>query len=65
MGSQNRSSRLVSIIGPPAILLISAYLMLMLPKEIQLVLTVWTLTSFPIGVLFGHCAFSEGSTRSP
>jgi hypothetical protein len=30
-----------------------------MPSELRIALTVWTLASFPIGVLFGHCVLSE------
>jgi hypothetical protein len=30
-----------------------------IPTEVRVVLIVWTLASFPIGVLFGHCVLSE------
>jgi hypothetical protein len=59
MGSQDEPLGLGSILGPPAIVAITACLLLLLPSEVQVVLTVWTLASFPIGVLFGHCALSE------
>jgi hypothetical protein len=29
------------------------------PSEVRVVLTVWTLASFPIGILFGHCVLNE------
>jgi len=31
----------------------------MLPSELRIALTIWTLASFPIGVLFGHCVLND------
>jgi hypothetical protein len=59
MGSQDESPGLVSIFGPPAAIAVSVSLLCFLPSQVQVVLTVWTLASFPIGVLFGHCVLSE------
>ncbi len=59
MGGQDESPGLVSVLGPPAIVAITALLLAMMPSEVRIALTVWTLASFPIGVLFGHCVLSE------
>jgi hypothetical protein len=50
---------LVSVLGPPAIVAITALLLILLPSEMRIALTVWVLVSFPIGILAGHCVLSE------
>ncbi len=59
MGTQDESPGLVSVLGPPAIVAITALLLTLAPSEVRIALTVWTLASFPIGILFGHCVLSE------
>jgi hypothetical protein len=59
MGSQYGSPGLVSILGPPIIIAATVYGLYLLPGHLQAVLLVWTLASFPIGVLLGHCVLSE------
>jgi hypothetical protein len=49
----------VSVLGPPAIVAVTAFLLMLIPSEVRVILTVWTLVSFPIGVLFGRCVLSE------
>jgi hypothetical protein len=58
MGRRDESPGVVSVLGPPAIVAITAVLLVLIPSELRIVLTVWTLASFPIGVLFGHCMLS-------
>jgi hypothetical protein len=50
---------LVSALGPPTVVAITAMLLIFVSNEVRIALTVWTLASFPIGVLFGHCVLSE------
>lgn len=59
MGSQDDSHRVVSLLGPPTVVGIAALLLIMLPSELRIALTIWTLASFPIGVLFGHCVLND------
>ena len=59
MGTQDRSPRLVSIIGPPASIVAAALVLHLLPKEVLAFLAAWILLSLPIGVLIGHCVLSE------
>jgi hypothetical protein len=59
MRNHDESPGLISALGPPAVVLVSAYLVHLLPVDVQIALTAWTLLSFPIGVLFGHCVLSE------
>ncbi len=59
MGRGDESPGVVSVLGPPAIVAITALLLIFIPSEVRVILTVWTLASFPIGVLFGHCVLSE------
>jgi len=49
----------VSILGPPAIVAVTALLLALMPNEVRLFLAVWTLVSFPIGVLFGHFVLNQ------
>jgi hypothetical protein len=59
MGKDDESPGMVSVLGPPAIVIIAAILLFLMPSEVRIALAVWTLASFPIGVLFGHCVLSE------
>lgn len=59
MGSQDDLPRLLSMAGPAATAVMSAYLIHLLPNEVRMALAAWTLMSVPIGVLFGHCVLSE------
>jgi hypothetical protein len=59
MEKGEESPGMVSVLGPPAIVAITALLLIVLPSEVRVVLIVWTLASFPIGVLFGHYVLSE------
>ena len=58
-GNKRNSPGVLSILGPAAIVAATAVLLTLMPSELRVVLTVWTLASFPIGVLFGHCVLSE------
>ncbi|MDR3534093.1 MAG: hypothetical protein P4L90_26455 [Rhodopila sp.] len=59
MWNENEPPGLGSILGPPAIVAVGGFLLHLLPIEVLSILTAWTLASFPIGVLIGHCALSE------
>ena len=59
MGKNKESPETVSVLGPPLIVAIAALLLAVMPSELRIALTVWTLASFPIGILFGHCVLSE------
>jgi hypothetical protein len=59
MGKDKKSPDTVSVLGPPLIVAITALLLLVMPSELRIALTVWTLASFPIGILFGHCVLNE------
>jgi hypothetical protein len=59
MGSRDDSPGRFSIAGPAATVVMSAYLLHLLPNEVRIVLAAWILISLPIGVLFGHCVLSE------
>jgi hypothetical protein len=59
MWSEDEPPGLLAILGPPGLVAVSAILMHYLPSEVLMFLTVWTLASFPIGVLIGHCALGE------
>jgi CBS-domain-containing membrane protein len=59
MGTREQSMRLVSILGPPVVVVASAYAFYLLPVQAETLLLIWMLASLPIGVLFGHCVLSE------
>ena len=48
-----------SVLMPPLIVMIAGLMVAILPGEAWIGLMVWTLLSFPIGVLVGHCVLSE------
>jgi hypothetical protein len=50
---------LTTTIAPPAGVAFGFYLLSLLPSEILVALTAWTLASFPIGVLIGHFILNE------
>jgi hypothetical protein len=59
MGRGDEPSGVASILGPPAIVAIAALLLALMPNEMRFVLTIWTLASFPIGALVGHCMLND------
>jgi hypothetical protein len=59
MWRQNDSPGMVSVLRPAAVVAIAVLLLALMPSEVWVALTIWTLASFPIGVLFGHCVLSE------
>jgi hypothetical protein len=59
MWSENEPPGVIAILGAPAVVALGAYVLHLLPNEVLAILTVWTLSSFPIGVLIGHCVLSE------
>ena len=56
MLNRNQPPRPALSIGMLLIVTALVCLLYLLPHEM---LTVWTLTSFPIGVLIGHCVLNE------
>ncbi len=59
MGQGTEPNRMVSILGPPAIVATTVLLLAWLPSEVWVGLALWTLLSFPVGVLFGHLVLRE------
>jgi hypothetical protein len=59
MRKLNEAPGIVSVLVPPAIIVLTAILLALVPIEVTIVLAVWTLASFPIGMLFGHCVLNE------
>jgi hypothetical protein len=59
MGSEDGLFSPVAMLGMLALLVISIFLLRLLPCQLPTLLTAWILASFPIGVLFGHCVLSE------
>ena len=59
MGEHNQSPGVTSALTPPVIVVTAAILLMLLPSEIRIALTVWTLMSLPIGVLVGHCVLNN------
>jgi hypothetical protein len=45
--------------GPPAMVVAGMLLLFVLPNQALAVLAAWTLVSFPIGILIGHCVLNE------
>lgn len=59
MWSRADPTDLLAFCCPPAIVTIGFYLLSLLPGEIILALAVWTLASFPIGMLIGRFVLSK------
>jgi hypothetical protein len=59
MGSEDGPPGLTAILGTPALVAASIFVLHLLPGEVLTILTAWILASFPIGVLIGHCVLSE------
>jgi hypothetical protein len=49
----------VSVLVPPAIVALAVIVLALMPIEVIVILAIWTLASFPIGILFGHFVLSE------
>jgi hypothetical protein len=58
---EDEQRRLISSLGLPAVVAAGVFMLHMLPHEVLDFLMVWTLASFPIGVLIGHCVLREES----
>jgi len=52
-------SGLLCRVGPPMIVLIMFWFMLMLPSQVLTFLTAWLFASLPIGVVIGHCVVND------
>ena len=50
---------LASLVGPPVLIAIAALMVFALPTEVLMILLAWSVMSFPIGMLIGHCVLSE------
>ena len=59
MQSKDEPLGLTAILGTPALVAASIFLLHLLPGALLSLLTAWFLVSFPIGVLIGHCALGE------
>ena len=59
MGSEDGPLGLITILGTPALIGATIFLVHLLPSGVLTILTAWILASFPIGVLIGHCVLSE------
>ena len=57
--------RLSTTLGPPAIVAAVFYLLSFLPQDVILALMAWTLASFPIGILVGHCVLKDEPSVPP
>jgi len=49
----------IAMLGTLALVVISIFLLRVLPCPLLTILTAWILVSIPIGVLLGHCVLSE------
>jgi hypothetical protein len=59
MRNQDESPGLKAVIGSFATIAAVAFTLHLLPNEVRMILTAWTLASFPIGILIGHCVLNE------
>ena len=59
MQNEGEPLGLTAILGTPALVAASIFVLHLLPGDLLALLTVWFLASFPIGVLIGHCALGE------
>jgi hypothetical protein len=59
MGRKAAPRGLIAVLGAPAMIGLSIFLLHLLPRDVLTILTAWILASFPIGVLIGHCVLSE------
>ncbi len=59
MGSRDDKSGLVAAAGFLGFIVAAVYAVRILPREVSNFLMAWIMSSFPIGILIGHCALSE------
>ncbi|MDB5404231.1 MAG: hypothetical protein QOF70_5803 [Acetobacteraceae bacterium] len=59
MRDEDESPGLMTLLGPSAFVAVCVVVLHILPTQVLTFLTAWTLASFPIGVLIGHCVLSE------
>jgi len=59
MWSPQGTPELLSLLGPPTIVIILGWLLLLLPGQVITFFSAWLFASFPIGVLIGHCVVNE------
>jgi hypothetical protein len=59
MPSQDEPPGLIASLGPPVLVALGVVLLHLLSPQVLTILVAWTLASFPIGVLIGHCVLSE------
>jgi hypothetical protein len=59
MGSRDGKSGLAAAAGFLGFLVTAVYTAQILPGEVANFLMAWIMSSFPIGILIGHCALSE------
>jgi hypothetical protein len=59
MRNQDESPGLKAVAGSFVTIVAVALMLHLLPNEVLMILTAWTLASFPIGVLIGHCVLNE------
>ncbi len=59
MRSEDEPRRTMALFGPPLVVAACIFCLYILPYGVLAVLIAWTLASFPIGVLIGHCVLSE------
>ena len=55
----------IVMLSLPALVAVTVVLLYFMLSEVLTFLTAWILASFPIGVLVGHCALSEETSRPP
>ena len=64
MRSRDEPTALTRLIGPLAMLAATGIVLDLLPRDLLVFIAIWTLASFPIGVLVGHCIAKREMTRS-
>jgi hypothetical protein len=53
------SAKWITAVVPPAMVTSGVLLLSLLPGQMLVILVMWTLASFPIGILIGHCVLND------
>lgn len=59
MWTTDAPAGLLCRVGPPTIVMIMGWLLLMLPSQVIAFFIAWLFASFPIGVVIGHCVVND------
>jgi energy-converting hydrogenase Eha subunit E len=63
MWDHGDSPKSMTAIGPLAVVAAGVLLLFLLSDQALAILTVWTLASFPIGILIGNCVLKDERPR--